>query len=158
MSESIDTFTGAPCAAGAARRVHGRARRRWSPADGRWVRLAAASASAAASADKSANKTALPSASTVASDVLNKYCVTCHNGRLKTAGLLIDSLDLDTSPDQAQQWEKVVTKLRTGEMPPPGRPRPDAATYSAVAASLETRARCARPRRTRIPAACRCIA
>ncbi|PYR43184.1 MAG: hypothetical protein DMF93_03835, partial [Acidobacteria bacterium] len=33
--------------------------------------------------------------------------------------------------------EKVVTKLRTGEMPPPGRPRPDAETYRAVASALE---------------------
>jgi hypothetical protein len=70
-------------------------------------------------------------------DVLNKYCVTCHNGRLKTAGLQIDSLDANHVADHAQQWEKIVTKLRTGEMPPPGRPRPDAAVYAAVATALE---------------------
>jgi len=72
-----------------------------------------------------------------AGDVLNKYCVTCHNGRLKTAGLQLDSLDPARVGDHAEQWEKVVTKLRTGEMPPPGRPRPDAATYRAVAEALE---------------------
>jgi len=71
------------------------------------------------------------------SDVLNKYCVTCHNSRLKTAGLQLDSLDPSRVADHAEQWEKVVTKLRTGEMPPPGRPRPDAATYRALAAALE---------------------
>ena len=76
-------------------------------------------------------------ASVAASDVLNKYCVTCHNGRLKTAGLQLDSLDVDRVADHAEQWEKVVTKLRTGEMPPPGRPRPDAATYSATVTALE---------------------
>jgi mono/diheme cytochrome c family protein len=70
-------------------------------------------------------------------DVLNTYCVTCHNGRLKTGRLQIDSLDVDHVADSAQPWEKIVTKLRTGEMPPPGRPRPDAATYKAVAAALE---------------------
>src|SRR5205809_7598624 len=70
-------------------------------------------------------------------DILNTYCVTCHNGRLKTAGLQLDSLDIDHIADHAQQWEKVVTKLRTGEMPPPGRPRPDVDTYRAVAAALE---------------------
>src|SRR6185295_12252589 len=70
-------------------------------------------------------------------DVLDKYCVTCHNARLKTAGLQLDSLDAAHVADHAQQWEKVVTKLRTGEMPPPGRPRPDAGTSRAVAVSLE---------------------
>ena len=35
-------------------------------------------------------------------------------------------------------WEKVARKLRTHEMPPPGRPRPDASTYSALATQLET--------------------
>jgi mono/diheme cytochrome c family protein len=76
-------------------------------------------------------------ASPSASDLLNKYCVACHNGRLNTAGLQIDSLNVGRVADNAPQWEKIVTKLRTGEMPPPGRPRPDAATYRAVAASLE---------------------
>ena len=87
-------------------------------------------------------------------DILNKYCVTCHNGRLKTAGLQIDSLDVDHVADNAQQWEKIVTKLRTGEMPPPGRPRPDAATYRAVAAALERdldAAAAAKPTPGRVP-------
>src|SRR5215470_8367509 len=75
--------------------------------------------------------------STSTADVLDRYCVTCHNSRLKTAGLLLDSLDAAHAAERAEQWEKVVTKLRTGEMPPPGRPRPDAATYRNVAAALE---------------------
>ena len=86
--------------------------------------------------------------------VLDKYCVTCHNSRLKTAGLQIDSLDLSHVAANAQQWEKIATKLRTGEMPPPGRPRPDAATYSAAAASLESAldaAAAANPNPGRVP-------
>ena len=74
-----------------------------------------------------------------ASDILNKYCVTCHNRSLNTAGLQLDSLDMTRVAENAQQWEKVVTKLRTGEMPPPGRPRPDAATSRTVAAGCEAR-------------------
>jgi mono/diheme cytochrome c family protein len=70
-------------------------------------------------------------------EVLNKYCVTCHNGRLKTAGLELDGMNVARVADAAERWEKVVTKLRTGEMPPPGRPRPDADTYRSVAAVLE---------------------
>ena len=67
---------------------------------------------------------------------LNKYCVTCHNDTLKTAGLAIDRLDLRDVAAGAQRWEQIATKLRTGEMPPPGRPRPDAATYRAATAAL----------------------
>src|SRR5712671_3277084 len=88
------------------------------------------------------------------SDVLNKYCVTCHNGRLKTGGLQVDSLDVTHVAGDAQQWEKIVTKLRTGEMPPPGRPRPDAATYAAVATALEREldaAAAAKPSPGRVP-------
>jgi hypothetical protein len=51
--------------------------------------------------------------------------------------LQIDSLQASPIADHAAQWEKIVTKLRTGEMPPPGRPRPDAATYRDVVARLE---------------------
>ena len=78
---------------------------------------------------------ATPAVSTT--DVLSKYCIPCHNGRLKTAGLQLETLDASHVAPDAQQWEKIVSKLRTGEMPPSGRPRPDAATYSAVAAALE---------------------
>jgi mono/diheme cytochrome c family protein len=93
-----------------------------------------------------------PSAAT--SDLLNKYCVTCHNRTLNTAGLQLDSLDVERVADNAQQWEKIVTKLRTGEMPPPGRPRPDASTSRAVAATLEREldaAAAAKPYPGRVP-------
>jgi len=87
-------------------------------------------------------------------DTLSKYCVTCHNSRLKTAGLQLDSPDMYPVADKAQQWEKIVTKLRTGEMPPPGRPRPDAAIYEAVATALEREldgAAAAKPHPGRVP-------
>jgi hypothetical protein len=69
--------------------------------------------------------------------VIDTYCVTCHNTKLKTAGLALDSLDLTRVGEHPDVWEKVATKLRTREMPPPGRPRPDAATYTAATAALE---------------------
>jgi hypothetical protein len=69
--------------------------------------------------------------------VFNKYCVTCHNTRLKTAGLMLDTLDVGQIGNNAEIWEKVATKLRTREMPPPGRPRPEAATYTAAASAVE---------------------
>jgi hypothetical protein len=76
--------------------------------------------------------------STAPRAALARYCVTCHNERLKTADLLLDKLDLDDIPAHAADWEKVIRKLRTGAMPPPGRPRPDKATYTALTAFLES--------------------
>jgi mono/diheme cytochrome c family protein len=70
--------------------------------------------------------------------VLNRYCVSCHNARLKTAGLLLDQLNVDEIPGHSEVWEKVARKLRTREMPPPGAPRPDDATYRTVVTALET--------------------
>ena len=70
--------------------------------------------------------------------VLGRYCETCHNDRLRTAGLALDTMDPARVGDHAAAWEKVVSKLRAGSMPPAGRPRPDEAAYAAVAATLET--------------------
>ena len=70
--------------------------------------------------------------------LLDTYCVTCHNQRLRTAGLALDTLDVTRPVANADVWERVIAKLRAGSMPPPGLPRPDAATYDAVASSLET--------------------
>jgi mono/diheme cytochrome c family protein len=80
--------------------------------------------------------------------VLKRYCISCHNQRLKTAGLVLEGVDPATPSAQAATWEKVVAKLRTGAMPPAGLPRPDAATANAMASFLEAeldRAAAARP-------------
>ena len=76
------------------------------------------------------------------SEVLGKYCVTCHNSRLKTAGLTLDTLDVEHVAGHEEAWEKVATKLRTREMPPPGRPRPDVATYTRDHGGDRIEARC----------------
>ncbi len=68
--------------------------------------------------------------------VLDKDCVTCHNTRVKTAGLLLDTADVDVAANAAM-WEKVVRKLHGGLMPPLGRARPDAAAMAGLIASLE---------------------
>ena len=61
--------------------------------------------------------------------VLDQYCVTCHNQRLKTAGLMLDQMDPAHVGGDTEAWEKVVRKLRAGMMPPQGMPRPSAAAY-----------------------------
>jgi len=71
--------------------------------------------------------------------LVDKYCVTCHNARLKTGGLVLDkdTVDLTHVADRADVWEKVIRKVHGRMMPPQGMPRPDEATIEAFAASLE---------------------
>ena len=80
---------------------------------------------------------ATPTAAPTPRVFLNTYCVTCHNQKLKTAGLMLDSVDLADPGAHAEVLEKVIAKLRAGSMPPPGMPRADAATYRVVASTLE---------------------
>src|ERR1700685_1914414 len=68
---------------------------------------------------------------------LDKYCVTCHNQKAKTAGLELDKLDLANVPAVAPVLEKVVEKIRGGMMPPVGLPRPDGTVRDAFVAALE---------------------
>ena len=70
--------------------------------------------------------------------VLDRYCVTCHNERLLTGNLSLDTVDVGHVGDNAAVWEKVLQKLQTHEMPPSGRPRPDPITYDGFALWLET--------------------
>jgi mono/diheme cytochrome c family protein len=89
-----------------------------------------------------------------ASAVLKQYCITCHNERLKSGGLVIDPAAVANVSDGADRWEKIVRKLRTQSMPPPGAPRPDAEGYDRVATFLETeldRAEAARPHLGKLP-------
>jgi mono/diheme cytochrome c family protein len=76
--------------------------------------------------------------STAQQTILNKYCITCHNEKLRTGGLSLQNSDLSRLPAAAETWEKVVRKLRTGAMPPQGVPRPDAAAVNDLASFLET--------------------
>jgi mono/diheme cytochrome c family protein len=69
--------------------------------------------------------------------VLDQYCVTCHNDRLKTANLSLQGLDLATVGDNPELWEKVVRKLRAGVMPPPDVRRPSPGEYDALRDWLE---------------------
>jgi len=78
-----------------------------------------------------------PGQASAAKAVIQQYCVSCHNARLKTAGLLLDGADIDRIGEHPDLWEKVARKFRTGEMPPPGVRRPDKATYVTAAAELE---------------------
>ncbi len=71
-------------------------------------------------------------------NTISRYCVTCHNDRLRTADFSLDGLDVEQVGSHGETWEKVIAKLRTRTMPPPGRPRPDIATYDTLAGWLES--------------------
>jgi hypothetical protein len=72
------------------------------------------------------------------SAVVKQYCVTCHNDRAKTGGLSLASFEVAAAASEAPVAERVIRKLRAGMMPPPGARRPDEATLSALAGTLET--------------------
>ena len=85
---------------------------------------------------------------------LTRYCTTCHNAKLKVAGFVLNPAQAANPASDAETWEKVVRKLRSGSMPPAGSSRPDAATYAATAAFLESaldRAAAAQPNPGKLP-------
>jgi mono/diheme cytochrome c family protein len=69
--------------------------------------------------------------------LVNQYCITCHNEKLKTGDLMLDKLDLEHVGAQAETWEKVARKVRAGLMPPAGAPRPQRAALAAFASAVE---------------------
>jgi hypothetical protein len=84
--------------------------------------------------------------------LLDQYCVTCHNQQSRTAGLILDKADVSDTPSgipsNPEIWEKVIRKLRSGTMPPPGNPRPEKAEAANLIAVLEAsldRAAAAKP-------------
>ena len=69
--------------------------------------------------------------------LLDRYCVTCHNDRLRTGGLSFEADSFHHVSRDTEAWEKVIRKLRSATMPPAGRPRPEPARYTSFAAWLE---------------------
>ncbi|WP_238326036.1 DUF1592 domain-containing protein [Bryobacter aggregatus] len=69
-----------------------------------------------------------------AEPILDRYCAGCHNEKLKTAGLSIAAVDFHQDSAAA---EKIIRRLRARQMPPPGLPRPDEATYQSLVTALE---------------------
>src|SRR6266487_2238319 len=63
--------------------------------------------------------------------LLDRYCISCHSERLRTGGLVLENLDLAQAGANAEVLEKVLLKIRAGQMPPPGRPQPAATDASA---------------------------
>jgi len=102
--------------------------------------LAAPSFAGAQAAPK---PTAVKAAAVAAPDLqgfTKQYCVGCHNERnKKSAGnFALDSVDTTIAGQRGDIWEKVVKKLRAGQMPPASARRPDRALSDQVAGWLES--------------------
>jgi len=69
--------------------------------------------------------------------MLSTYCSTCHSDRVKSGGLSLEGLDLQTPAQNAQIWEKAVRKLRGRLMPPPGNPQPAQKDINSFVAWME---------------------
>jgi mono/diheme cytochrome c family protein len=78
---------------------------------------------------------------TALTETVRQYCAGCHNERAGSAatatGVVLDRADVARTAENTEMWEKVVRRLRTGSMPPPGMPRPDAAAYRSLIDHLE---------------------
>ena len=71
-----------------------------------------------------------------AQPVVTRYCIICHNDRLKTGGLTLENRDAAHPALDAAVWEKAIRKVNAGMMPPAGAARPDAATLRGLTVSL----------------------
>lgn len=69
---------------------------------------------------------------------IDRYCTPCHNSRLKSANLALDSASAGEPGARPEIWENVVRRLRIRSMPPAGLPRPTEPAYDALIASLES--------------------
>ncbi|HUK32999.1 MAG TPA: DUF1592 domain-containing protein [Vicinamibacterales bacterium] len=102
------------------------------------TRLGAAASAVILVGAVSAHAQSVPSASPDYGSVVNKYCVSCHNERLKTAGLMLDKANITDPSATPDVWEKAIRKMRVGMMPPQGAPHPDAQTETALMSYLTT--------------------
>ncbi|MGH8430729.1 MAG: DUF1587 domain-containing protein, partial [Solimonas sp.] len=107
-----------------------------------------AAADGASGRNRSASKAAIrPVAShdagTLSADSQNglvkQYCATCHNDKMKAGGLTLVGFDAAQVEQKADVTEKMIRKLRSGMMPPPGVKRPDEATITTFASVLEAK-------------------
>lgn len=70
---------------------------------------------------------------------LAENCIACHSAKKASGELNLEQFKNTAAVlEHRDQWEHVLLKLRTGEMPPKGAPRPDAAELKAVMAWLES--------------------
>ncbi|HYI94937.1 MAG TPA: DUF1592 domain-containing protein [Bryobacteraceae bacterium] len=66
-----------------------------------------------------------PSFEKTVQPVLRKNCAVCHNTNMASGGLNIEQFTQPESIENSRHaWERILAKVRTGEMPPKGAPKP----------------------------------
>src|SRR6266446_7767471 len=66
---------------------------------------------------------------------LAKNCYGCHNSKLSSGKLNLESYKTAAAIAQDRdRWERVLQRIETGEMPPKGAPRPSDADLKTVTA------------------------
>ena len=69
--------------------------------------------------------------------LINDYCISCHSQKAKVAGVVLEGLDFSSVGTNADIWERVLRKVRTGQMPPAKAPQPEAAETAGFVTWLE---------------------
>ncbi|HUK35700.1 MAG TPA: DUF1587 domain-containing protein, partial [Vicinamibacterales bacterium] len=108
----------------------------WLAAASLWVASAAWGVMHAAS-PQNAGQTPADGVHAAAQQTITRYCVTCHNDRLKTSGLSLEHADIAHAAADPAMWESVARKLQARAMPPQTARRPDEATYRALETAVE---------------------
>jgi mono/diheme cytochrome c family protein len=81
---------------------------------------------------------AAPAASRAAAQaVIGRTCMGCHNDRTRSGNISFEGFTVDTAALHGEVAEKMIRKLRAGQMPPPGSRRPEEAALRGLAAALE---------------------
>ncbi|MEC7386633.1 MAG: DUF1587 domain-containing protein, partial [Gemmatimonadota bacterium] len=70
-------------------------------------------------------------------DVIQQYCVRCHNDSALRGNMTLEQFDLANAEDNPELTEKMISKVRAGMMPPPGARRPAGDTLRVLAEELE---------------------
>jgi len=82
---------------------------------------------------------AVPAGNAVAyQDLVQQYCAVCHDDQQRTGGVTLKGLKLDTVSGKQQVLERVLRKVKAGQMPPPGMPRPEPAVMAGFSKWLES--------------------
>ena len=67
---------------------------------------------------------------------VQQYCLGCHGNAAAAGGLALEGVPADEPAKYPEVWEKVARRVKAGEMPPAGVPRPERSAARAFAAGL----------------------
>src|SRR5262249_54784825 len=84
-----------------------------------------------------------------AAPFLTRDCLKCHAAQVAPGGVTLETLSAATVSQDLGRWRVAARAVRSGRMPPPGKPRPAPAETDALLSWFRTaayQAECAGPR------------